>query len=344
MAGNLQTSYGANNIEITQDYSYRFNQIDVGEPVVDVSTNQTTGQVSVTCSSWKRAVMVETAGWKYIGMDYTTAKTCANAMRSALTFAVAPWEYGYYMKNNALQFGWHAGSTTPTLESDVRVQQRNGGCMYDVIISARCTTENYTKEASAISTGSRPLYSQLQHIAGWNSTVTLTGTHFDAASARNIRIVSAPTNKVSFELIGQKLITSDSSSMTGLSIDDWYRATTDQFAQVRYEGMTKTACRDLFSSLNGTNGWWLKFHPWIYTVTYNQSTQKFVLGWTEDTNTWVYQCLNDFKATQDSSGLFTAEVTLHAQQQAMTKTPNSYTPPAYPAFWSSKLPGLSNYL
>lgn len=278
MAGNLQTTYGANNIEITQDYAYRFNQIDVGEPIVDVSTNQTTGEISVSCTSWKRAVMVETAGWKYIGMNYATAKTCANAMRNLLTFQIPPWEYGYYMRNNQLQFGWHSGTSTPTLESDVRIQQRSG-CMYDVIINAKCTTQNYTKAANATSTGSRPLANILSSVAGWNSTVTLTGKHFDAASANNIRIVSAPTNKVHFELVGQKLVTSDSSSMTGLSIDDWYRVTTDQYAQVRYEGMTKTACRNLFSSLNGTTGWYFSYHPWIYSFTYDQTTQKYILGW-----------------------------------------------------------------
>jgi hypothetical protein len=42
--------------------------------------------------------------------------------------------------------------------------------------------------------------------------------------------------------------------------------------------------------------------------------------------------------------MFTAELTLHAQRQEMTKTPNSYTLPGYPAFWSSKIPGLSQFL
>jgi hypothetical protein len=269
MAGNLQSSYGANNIEITQDYSYSFNQIDVGEPVVTM-TRDLSGETDVKYAAWKRAVMVETAGWKYIGMDYATAKSCANAMRSALTFTTYPWEYGYYMtpQTSALQFGWHKSSYVPTLESDVAVRQRSG-CMYDVVVNARATTENYSLGSVALDIGSRPLADQLQSIAGWNSSVSLTGEHFDAAGSGNIRVVSAPTNKVSFELVGQKLITSNPSSPTGLSLDDWYRATTDQYAQVRYEGMTKSACRSLFSSLNSTGGWYLQYHPWVYDVTWN---------------------------------------------------------------------------
>lgn len=138
--------------------------------------------------------MVETAGWRYIGMDYETAKSCANAMRSALTFQVAPWEYGYYFNaQDLLEFGWHKGNATPTLESDVRIEQRSG-CMYDVVINAKLTTENYSKNSRATDTSSRQMAGALQSIAGWNSAVTLTGKHFDAASANNIRLVTAPTN------------------------------------------------------------------------------------------------------------------------------------------------------
>lgn len=34
MAGNLKSSYDATNLVLTQDYSYKFNQLDVGKPEV----------------------------------------------------------------------------------------------------------------------------------------------------------------------------------------------------------------------------------------------------------------------------------------------------------------------
>lgn len=108
--------------------------------------------------------------------------------------------------------------------------------------------------------------------------------------------------------------------------------------------MTNAACRSLFNTLNNTNGWYLSYHPWIFDSTWNSTTNKWTLGWREDTTTNVYQCLNDFKATEDGSGMFTAELSLHAQRIEMTKTPRTYTPPAYPALWSSKIPGLNKFL
>lgn len=165
------------------------------------------------------------------------------------------------------------------------------------------------------------------------------GVHFDAASADNISLIVAPTRNVTFELVAENLITSDPTSITGFTIDNWYRATTDQFAQVKYEGMTKAACRNLFNSLNNTSGWYFQFHPWEYK--WNAQTQT--LGW-EVSDVTQYQCLNEFKAIEDESGLFTAELTLHVQQESMTKYPGQFQPPAYPSFWSSNIPGLSNYL
>lgn len=42
MAGNLKSSYDATNFVLTQDYSYRFNQLDVGKPEVVAEYDPTT--------------------------------------------------------------------------------------------------------------------------------------------------------------------------------------------------------------------------------------------------------------------------------------------------------------
>ena len=333
------TSYSDKNFVLTEDYSYRFNQIECGQPEVAVEWNSAQETPEVTIAQWWRGVVEERAGFKYIGMNYTTAKNCANAMRSLLTFQTYEWEYGAYLSSDHLLYGWHKGNMTPTLESEIRLEH-NAGCMYDVVVNAKCTTINYDKAGRAVQTGSTPLATAVASLPGWSSTHTLSGEHFDAASANNITLIVAPTQNIEFELVAQKLATTDPNNLSGFVINDWYRATTDQYAQVKYEGMTKTACRNLFNALNATNGWYLSSHPWEYKYDYQTKT----LSWHENTNVTTYQCLNDFKANEDESGLFTAELTLHAQRVAMTDTPMSYTTPSYPSFWSSKIPGLNNYL
>ena len=152
--------------------------------------------------------MDETAGFKYIGMDYATAKACAAYLKTQLTCLVYAWEFGWYIENNLFQYGWFKSYSTPTLASEIRVEQRSG-CMYDVVVNARCTSTNYTTNSAAVDTSTRPLYNSISSLPGWSSAVTLTGHHFDAASASNISLVTAPTQNVTFELVGQNIVTSN---------------------------------------------------------------------------------------------------------------------------------------
>ena len=344
MAYNLKRTYDSSNFVLTEDYSFRFNQLDVGKPEVVAEVDPTTQQVTVTTKVWKRALMEESAGFKYIGMNYATAKNCAAYLRGVLTISVYNWQFGWHEDtNNNIVYGWYKEYATPTLESEISVQQTSG-CMYEVVVNARCTSLNYTTSSNATLSSSHPLLSVLENLPGWSSTPTLHGVHFNAASASNITLVVAPTQTTKFEIVGQNIITTDPTTRSGFSIDNWYRATTDQYAQVKYEGMTKAACRSLFSDLNGTSGWWMSYHPWKFDTTYNSTTGKYEMGWTEDTTTTVYQCLNDFKATEDESGLFTAELTLHAQRVAMTKNPTNYSPPSFPSLWSTNIPGMSDFM
>ena len=344
MANNLKSTYDASNFVLTQDYSHKFNQIDVGKPEARVEYDPDTQTTSVELVSWKRGMVQETAGFKYVGMDYATAKSCANHLRSVLTLNVYEWAFGWHEENGNKVYGWYKNYATPTLESEVSLQQRNGGCMYDVVVNAKFTSLQYSSTPDATDINSKPLHDVLVNLAGWSSAVPLSGVHFNAASADNISLIVAPTKNVTFELVGQKIFTTDTQAESGYSIDDWYRATTDWYAQVKYEGMTKAACRTLFSSLNSTNGWYMSYHPWVYGKTYDAVEGKWVLGWSEDATTTLYQCLNDFKAIEDESGMFTCELTLHAQRIEMTTSPSSYTAPSYPSFWSTKIPGMGNFL
>ena len=69
----LLRTYGAENFVLTEDYSVRFNQVDCGVPEVSVELDEETHQPQVVIAQWCRAIMEERAGFKYIGMNYSTA-------------------------------------------------------------------------------------------------------------------------------------------------------------------------------------------------------------------------------------------------------------------------------
>ena len=119
----------------------------------------------------------------------------------------------------------------------------------------------------------------MRNLSGWNSSaVPSNGKYFSSASADNIVLVSAPSYTREFEILGADITTviPDGQSLTGYSFPIWYKARTTYCAQVKYVGMTRAACANLFNSLNGTSGWWYAYHPYEYkpvssggTVTMN---------------------------------------------------------------------------
>ena len=119
------TSYGAHNLVVTRDYSFRFNQIESGEPELYVKIQPTGSSEEniVDVKTWYMAESVESAGFKYVGMDYTTAKTCANSLRSSLRTSTYVWEWGthYDSTTGAIELGWYKAASTPTLESNISV-------------------------------------------------------------------------------------------------------------------------------------------------------------------------------------------------------------------------------
>lgn len=340
----LLTSYTSKNFVLVDDYNYRCNQIECGKPEVAVELSN--DQLVTTVDQWWRAIIEEKASFKYIGMNYSTAQSCAASMRSRFTFTQYQWLYGnYVVSNDIFLYGWHKGVGTPTLESEVSLQKHGNGCMYDVVVNAKCTTINYDKGARALDLNVRPLSNAVSQLPGWNTTVPLDGKHFNTAGLSNIALIVAPTYTTNFELVGEKVITTPSAfaELSGFNIDDWYRATVDYNAQLKYEGMTKTACRNLYNSLNNVNGWYLQTHPWVLSA-YIDGEDKLNINWEHDTSITSWQCLNDFKATEDDSGMFTAELTLHAQKDYMTNTPSAFVPEGWPTLWSTKIPGFSRYL
>ena len=341
--GNPLDSHGAQNFILLDDYKMKFNSLDVGQPEVNVLLSSDSPTVS--CVTWKRGVMEESISFKYIGMDYTTAQNCASAMASLMTYQKTPWLYGEYISGGSWLYGWHKGIGTPTLDSEIVVQKHGKGCMYDVVVNGRANIESYTEHGYESLINSRSLANVLNNIPGYTSNPTLSGVHFDDAGEDNITLVNAPTRKVSFELVGEDIYTTKISSDLSISLekDNWYRATVDSYAQVKYEGMTKAACKSLFNPLNSINGWYMQSHPWVLSAWFTQGTTQLNINWREDSSVTSWQCLNDYRATQDDSGMFTAELMLHGQETFMTSTPSTVSSFSWPSVWS-RVPGFNKYL
>lgn len=206
MASNRQSTWGANNLVIEQDYSLKFNEIQCGEPelYIEIQPQGSSQSNVVEIVNWYHAEREETASWRYVGMDYTTAMSCANSMRLLLTFSRGMWEWGIYMDNGVVKLGWYTAATTPTLESNVAIIKNGIGDMYDVVVQAKCTGDIYGTTPNLNIHGSvRPLANALQQVAGWNNSPTPTNGHyFTSASADNIVLVTAPTYNREFEIVG----------------------------------------------------------------------------------------------------------------------------------------------
>jgi hypothetical protein len=130
----MMTSYGSDNFQLDQDYQIRLDQVEVGQPEVVISCDLSSGEFDVKIDRWKRYVQIEEASFSYVGMDYATAKSCANSMRNRLTYnSYQPWIYEDYLDGNKFVRGWHkADVNAPQLESTVNVVKNGNGDMYDV--------------------------------------------------------------------------------------------------------------------------------------------------------------------------------------------------------------------
>jgi len=269
--------------------------------------------------------MEESIRFKYVGMDYDTAQSCADSMRSLFTYSKYAWCYGDYIENGNWLFGWHKKYLSPALDSNITVQKHGSGCMYDVLVDAHATVENYTKGGYAALATSRPIADTLSHIPGYSSNPTLSGQHFDAAGANNIVLVNSPTRTINYELVAENIYTTKISANGDIELQEsnWYRRTVDSYCQVKYEGMTKAACKSLYNSLAtfNSNGWYVQQHPWELSAWFTPNSRQLNIKWVENTSVTSWQCLNDYKATEDDSGMFTAEITLHAQEVTMTDNP-----------------------
>ena len=241
-------SYGAQNLVITKDYSLRFNEIIASEPelYIKIQPSDSEEQNVVEITTWYRGESVETAGWKYVGMDYTTAQSCANAMRQLLTYFAYEWEYGIHLENGSVVLGWYKTSaSTYVMDSDVAVVKDDEGGLFTVEVQAHMSNVGYSKTLGINVAVSRPLADVLHSLDGWNTSTNPTnGRYFSSASASNIRIVNAPSYTREWEIVGvdESIVVPDGQSITGYSFPIWYKVRTTYQCQVKYVGMTRTAC------------------------------------------------------------------------------------------------------
>lgn len=339
---NKQTSYGSNNIVIVKDYNTRFNEVTVGNPELTIEKPTTEGGSPViSIATWYKLQCEETAKWKYVGMDYSTAKSCELALLSGLTFSIPTWEYGAYINDSNLLFGYHTGSSAPQLNSRVVIEKCGNCDMYNVVVDANVISETYSKNPNLYSSLSTYLKSYLNSLTGWGSYPSgWNGQQQTSASSNNIVLIQAPTVSRKFELVGFDIMKLTYNDWSGFSVPAWYKYTDTYTCQIQYTGMTRNACTALFNSLNtDSNGWYYSYHPWEYVYDSPNNTFK----WQQVNNVTTYQCLNDFRAIKSDGNMWTAELDLCVEKVGYVLNTSSAPSFSWPNVWS-RIPGLSQFL
>lgn len=343
MGNNRMTTWGADNLVIETDYAVRFNEVVVGNPEVTVDPPTTAGgSPAVSVASWYRFACEETARWRYVGMDDATAQSCANSMRAALTFSVPVWEYGAYVLNNQLYYGYHVGSSEPQLNSNVTVLKHGDGELYYVDVDARVNSEEYSRNPNLYSNLSTRLKTFLGSLTGWSTYPSgwTNGVSKSAAGADNIVLIQAPSVSRRFEIAGADIFGASAADWQTMTLPVWYKYTDTYACQIKYTGMTRAACTALANSLNSTSGWYLAVHPWVYSYDATHGT----FAWTQDQSVTTYQCLNEFRAVKSDANMWTAELNLCVENVGYML--NTGTAPAYswPSLWGTNIPGLAQFL
>ena len=342
MATNKKTTWDASNLVIEKDYNTRFNEVIVGNPELTIEKPTTTdGDPVLTFSTWYKFQCEETARFKYIGMDYTTAKSCELSLLNGLTFNVPTWEYGPYLSDGKFLFGYHSGNSAPQLHSNVVIEKCDNTDMYNVVVDAKVDSEAFSNSPNLFGSLGTRLKAYLNSLSGWRTYPSgwSNGKQQNAASANNIVLLRPPTVTRKFDLVGFDILKMTYNDLSGFTTPAWYKYTDKYVCQIQYTGMTRTACTTLFNSLNNTAGWYYSYHPWEYVVDYTNNTFK----WQEMTSITTYQCLNDFRAIKSDGNMWTAELDLCVEKIGYTLNTSSPPPYSWPTVWN-RIPGLSQYL
>lgn len=259
-------SWGASNLEILQEWNFTFNTVEIGDPCVTVDIVNNVPSVGI--KQWIHSFKVETAKWRWVGMDYDTAMTCANSTRAALTFNKNTWDFGTHLVNGQLAWGYYLGDNPPALMSDVTVEKQGDAELYNVVVNAKHENETYNDNFVSSITAGTPLKSYLNNLDGWRTYQSGWSNGFaqTAAGADNIVLIAAPSRHRSWELAGQDIYPKKD-SLGNITFPKWYKCTDSYTCQVKYNGLTLQAVRNLRDQLNTyetNNGWWYSYHPWRY--------------------------------------------------------------------------------
>ena len=129
MAGNLLTSYGAENFQLIRDQNMKQNTELAGEAVVTVDYETK----SVSVDNWYKCLCLCTISFSYVGMTRAAANSCAADLRELFTTVEKEWRYGFNPENPT-GWGFYESSTgVPKLQAEISVQKHGEGDMYDVI-------------------------------------------------------------------------------------------------------------------------------------------------------------------------------------------------------------------
>lgn len=144
----LLTTYGANNRVIISGKTRRVTSSPIGDPTVTVH-KQTDGTYSAKTEQWYHVIAVWSARYQYVGMDLTTATSCADAMRAKFTRTKKVWEYQLTEKSGTFEFKWVDNGVGTVLDSEISMENQGGG-MYSVTINASCTDDYFSTNPTSV--------------------------------------------------------------------------------------------------------------------------------------------------------------------------------------------------
>lgn len=146
----LLTSYSAANKVVLQGKTQRITCGTPSEPVV--SFKQVEGENPTLSSDvWYEMTCHSTASFKYVGMDYSAASACRDAMIKKFTRLVEVWKFdegSYNEETKTYHIGWVKQPNGATVqEAEVQLAPE-GGHMYQVTVNVDCCDVKYTTNPS----------------------------------------------------------------------------------------------------------------------------------------------------------------------------------------------------
>lgn len=145
----LLTSYGPSNKVMSRGRTQTITCETTGAPIVTIIGNLS-GEMGIKTATWYRMTCNSTASYSYVGMTYTAATQCRDAMINKYTRNAQMWEYVETSTlSGGVYYGWRDNGSGIVQEADVTLVP-TGGHMYQVNVAVNCKDVKYTTSPQTV--------------------------------------------------------------------------------------------------------------------------------------------------------------------------------------------------